>query len=523
MNKRIKAILVDVYPLTAEDKYAIEYVATHSNIAIIITDNNCSRNDYAECICREEYPALSFQKMELLEILHLKSQQVLTVSSGRNLKKSLSRVAIEKDKTYNYRTLVYRSLLLKANDLIALPKKDFLKQANISVSFSKDNMPHLENIYRLFRQSKKQYISSVSTRKQLIDLLENTDMESFSVFAQSRYGNYGLVAFVSFDKSNREVKEFVVDDYHAELNIESTIIKELDLSISEEYRDMFNCTLDYPVVSFEPSIVNDILFKGPCDVRSIWEQFSDLCTETEFTYTNKQGISIESVNHYMQIIETLDMDDVTIRRILSEVPFIDEKTLSKKILSKYYSAIITSVLTDANLGIYERNDKSYRIVFGEKKHKILPKTIEKWLSGDYAASKYSFTRPYLEWFVNNFHFYGSTNSKQLTKFIRTLLDRLPATTKFIVIGGVERKYKKCKNDNYIGRHLLHLGYRKALERNYKTVSNFKLISINDYIFDQSDFAGHYNHFARHVYYNLAIDLISYIDSEEDKKYSIKLY
>lgn len=523
MNKKIKTIIVAAYPLTTEDKCMIEYVATHSNIAVIITNNHCNRYDYAECICREEYPALSFQRTELLEILHLKPQQVLTVFSRRNLKKILARVAIEKNRTYNYRTLVYRSLLLKAKDSIALSRKDFMEQANISVSFSKDNMPHLENVYRLFRQSKNQYISSVTTRKQLIDLLENTNMESFSVIAQSRYGNYGLVAFVSYDKNSREVKEFVVDDYHTELEIESTIIKELNLSISEECKDMFNCSLDYPVISYEPSIVDDILFKGPCDVRSIWEQFSDLCNETEFTYTNRQGISIESVNHYMQVIESLDMDDATINRILSEIPFIDEKTLSKKILSKEYSTIITSVLTDANLGIYEKNDQSYRIVFGEKKHKISPKTITKWLSGEYAASNYSFTSSYLEWFVKNFHFYGATNSRQLTQFIRVLLDRLPTTTNFIVVGGVERKYKKCENDNYIGRHFLHKSYRKILERNFKSVPNFKLLSINDYIFDQSDYAGHYNHFARHVYYNLAIDIISYIDSEKERKYSIKLY
>lgn len=523
MNKRIKAVFVELPTINEDDEHNLRLISRYTNIAIVLLSGVNNLEGDKELIYLSEYPGLSLDKTGLMNLLHLKSQQVLLISTSRKLKKILSYVRIGEERVYNYRVITYRTLLSKANDKAIFSPSDFLKQANIVVSFSKDNFPHLENIYRLFRQSKKQHISTITTRKQLIDLLENTDMESFSVFAKSRYGNYGLIAFVSCEINSRIVREFVVDDFHTELEIENTIIRELNLSIPKEYSEKFNCFFDYPVIPYEPSVVDDILFKGPCDVRSIWEQFSDLCTETEFTYTNRKGISIESVNHYMQVIEALDMDDATVQYILSEIPFIDDKTLSKKIISKEYNTIITSVLTDANLGVYEKNDRSYRIVFGEKKHKILPQTIKKWLSGEYAASKYSFTSSYLEWFVKNFHYYGATNPRQLTKFVRILLDKLPSKTNFIVIGGVERKYKKCKNDNYIGRYLLHKSYRRILERNFKSVPNFKLISINDYIFDQSDFAGHYNHFARHVYYNLAIDLVSYIDSDEEKKYSIKLY
>ena len=221
MNKRIKAVFVELPTINEDDKHNLRLISRFTNIGVVLLSGNNNFEGDEELIYLSEYPGLSLDKTGLMSLLHLKSQQVLLISTSRKLKKILSYIEIGEEKVYNYRAITYRTLLLKANDKAVFSLCDFIKQANIVVSFSKNNFPHLENIYRLFRQSKKQHISTITTRKQLIDLLENTDMESFSVFAESRYGNYGLIAFVSYEINSRMVREFVIDDFHAELEIEN--------------------------------------------------------------------------------------------------------------------------------------------------------------------------------------------------------------------------------------------------------------------------------------------------------------
>lgn len=503
-------------------------VTTKTNIALVSNKKNSLDiiDKFSNIIYEDDYPFVFADIKRVKKCLHLKKAQIITVYD----RKTLNRIKCKKTKikdtadiSYeNFRTSTYKQLLTKENDRQCLSFDEYMATSSFSISFCYDNFIHLENIYRIVKQSKKLYINNIKNRKDLLHLLNNPSYCSISIFVKNKYGDFGLVGFLAYENETKHIYEFIVDDYYKELCFEYVVLNYFDLDASN-FIDCKKYVNLYSVIPYEQPRNTSVLFKGPCDVRSIWEQFSTECRSFEFTYTNLKGISIESINHFSIVKQAIELSDDQIKEIEKEIPFIDSNTFSKKIIETDYDVIVLSVLTDANLGVYVKKNNEYTIVFGEKCRVLSEKNRKKWLAGKYNASNYKFDDTIYNKFLSNFRPIKATTPQELVEYIKFIRNVINKKTKLILIGGVERSYNKCFNRNYIFRNILHYRYRIAIEKNLISLPNTYIISINDYILDQNDFRGHYNHFVRDVYYNLSIDLIETIKDDISNDIKLKLY
>ena len=255
-----------------------------------------------------------------------------------------------------------------------------------------------------------------------------------------------------------------------------------------------------------------ILMKGPCDIRSIVSYLSFNCYfDYEFTYINNEGISIEQINHTDHIYQSSFIDDET-KMELATLPFGDIKMYSNRIFSGTYDVICLSIITDANLGRYRRKKDGVIVAFGEHCYPLTDKSNwSGYVDGSIFSANCKFDVGFLESFAQEYEFIGRISVTDFIKNLKAIIELIPFSTEIVIISGVEKKYQDYTSPNYINRYLFHREMRIEIEKLISNYRNVKLINVNDFVFNQEDFAGHYNHFQPRVYHDIAFYLSSIID------------
>lgn len=190
------------------------------------------------------------------------------------------------------------------------------------------------------------------------------------------------------------------------------------------------------------------------------------------------------------------------------------------IYEKNYKLAIISVLSDANLGVYERKGTGERMAFCEGYRPLTDeKYFEGYIKGAYPCGGMKFTREILENFKKNYEFIGINSPETVAKNIIYIKERLPETTVLAVMLGGELYYEKNDNPAYRDRHTVHKNINDAV-RAIAPEYDIKLIDVNKYLTGQESFYDHFNHYVKPVYYSLAkdiIDLINEITGEDIKE------
>ena len=127
--------------------------------------------------------------------------------------------------------------------------------------------------------------------------------------------------------------------------------------------------------------------------------------ETEFSYINDAGVYVEGHNHTSQIVTSLYSNKTRKEEIISDFDFFDSDMLTTSMETKKFDFIVLSMLTDGNLGVYERKETGEQISLCEKKYSLSdPNNHDMYVNGECFTSLISFTKEQLEHFSEKYFF-----------------------------------------------------------------------------------------------------------------------
>lgn len=403
--------------------------------------------------------------------------------------------------------------------------EEFLHSSGICVTFGNDCAANLDRIHDLvWRSNQLNFTKNRASKEELSVLFQDSQCESGYVTVSDRFGEYGLVGFYAirdrllhFCFSCRTlgmgIEQFVYAKLHRPaLKISGEVVSSLD---SEEIPGWINqekSPQSGMVLEATNAEQHSVLIKGPCDLFQILPYITDKSLiDTELTYTNEKGVTIESTGHTTHIVEALRLSKDEKIRIFSEVPFSDEMIYNDALYKNNYRVAVISILTDANLGVYRRKESGERIAFLEGHNPITdPTNWDAYINGEYNCCGFQFTQENLVRFSEQYEFVGINTPKQIVENLRYIRSHLSPNCMLAVMLGGELHYEKNTFPAYEKRHIQHKEINDAI-RSAADDLGIRLIDVNCYLVDQSSFYDHFNHYIKPVYYELAGKIISLIN------------
>lgn len=406
--------------------------------------------------------------------------------------------------------------------------EDFLYDSNIRVVFGSDCLAQLDRIHDLVWRSNQLNFTKVrSTKEELTALFTDASAICGYVSVSDRFGDYGITGFYAL-KQNR-LLHFCFSCRTLGMGVEQYVYAKLgrpELQIVGEVSgDLTQNGLPGWInqektggqgggIRAGHAQAHSVLIKGPCDLFQILPYIADkTLIDTEFTYVNDRGVTVESTGHTTHIVEAMRLTEEEKQRVLREVPFSDPGIYSRRIYDGNYRVVVISILSDANLGVYRRKETGERIAFLEGFHPITdPENWEPYIRGEYNHGGFVFTRENLMKFAEQYEFVGINSAERIVENLRYIRQHLPKETTMAVMLGGELYYEKNTFPAYENRHLVHKEINAAIRAAAEEL-DIRLIDVNRYLVDQSSFYDHFNHYIKPVYYQLAGEIIALINEQ----------
>lgn len=406
--------------------------------------------------------------------------------------------------------------------------EDFLYDSNIRVVFGSDCLAQLDRIHDLVWRSNQLNFTKVrSTKEELTALFADASAKCGYVSVSDRFGDYGITGFYAL-KQNRllhfcfscrtlgmGVEQYVYAKLgRPELQIVGEVSGDLTQNVLPGWINQEKTGGQGGGIRAGHAQAHSVLIKGPCDLFQILPYIADkTLIDTEFTYVNDRGVTVESTGHTTHIVEAMRLTEEEKQRVLREVPFSDPGIYSRRIYDGNYRVVVISILSDANLGVYRRKETGERIAFLEGFHPITdPKNWEPYIRGEYNHGGFAFTRENLMKFAEQYEFVGINSAERIVENLRYIRQHLPKETTMAVMLGGELYYEKNTFPAYENRHLVHKEINAAIRAAAEEL-DIRLIDVNRYLVDQSSFYDHFNHYIKPVYYQLAGEIIAIINEQ----------
>ncbi len=406
--------------------------------------------------------------------------------------------------------------------------RDFLLSSRIIVDIHSDCLNQIERIHELIlRTNQLNYTKDRISLIELRELLTNTNMKCGYVTAKDKFGDYGIVGFFAVSLSG-EVKQFCFSCRTLGMGVEQYIYAELGFPQIETIGDVViqldNTTPDWinnnigdcnkkQNCLLQLTVNAHALIKGPCDMLSIFSYINaGKNIDTEFTYICKStGVSIESYNHTIHIINSLNLTENVKNEIIEELPFADEGFFrTQMFVPDKYSVVLISLLLDASLGIYKRKKDGTIIAYGEWKDDFTdPNNWESIIHETIYTSNCKWNITMLKAFASKYEYMGRMEVRDIINNVRIIRKKLQSRVKLVFLTGSEIEYEQEKNKSLIGISQ----YYKDLNNELGKIDNVEYISFSKYISDQECFYESSNHFSKKVYYDLASDIVQIISEK----------
>ncbi len=527
-----------------------------------IVNSICSKNDSAEVKCELEkqdlwkyfvFPSINWEPKgqrakELIADMQLREANVLFLDDNPSNREEVrffcpdimtegpeiipvliqnASTAAIKDPDHK-RLQQYRVLEEKKKEKAHFSSnEEFLKQSNIQVRIAGDCLEHLERIHDLILRSNQLNFTKLrSTEEELRQLLEDDSVRSGYVSVTDRFGDYGIVGFYAL--RDNELVHFVfscrtlgmgIEQYtynylgRPQLSIVGEVISDLSVTEGPDWINQKKESRETGKMKIRNLKEHTVLVKGPCDLFQIYPYIANTeLFDTEFTYTTDTGLTIESTGHTTHLVEAHRLTQEQKELVLREVPFTDAGMYSDAIFTNPYQVVFISILTDANLGVYQRKGSGEKLAFLEYIHPITdPASWPGLLSGEYNTAGFRFTREILEDFSAKYEFLGRNTPEQLVKNLQYIREHLSESCVMVIMLGGELRYEKNTFPAYNDRHLVHHEMNLAVREWAEGKENVRLLDVNKYLVDQSSFYDHFNHYVKPVYYAMAGEMVDIVN------------
>jgi FkbH-like protein len=400
----------------------------------------------------------------------------------------------------------------------------FLRESGIKISIDKNCLPHKERIEDLInRTNQLNYTKKRLNAESLSELLSSSN-ENFCIHASDRFGNYGLIGFVSFDRSKNTFDQFVFSCRTLNMGIEQYIWNKFlcpYIEISGEIATPLikNSRIDWisEVDALDPSLnftkwdrgkANKILMIGGCDVEQV---FHYLTAESGIDYycnypSGKYGMAahrdgihyLYGSRYYTPQIKQL---------IYDTVPFAEEKYYSLPDF-KNYDIIIYSALIDYVQCVYQhRNNPDVTISFGD----FTESTSRDWSFERKDLQTLGVPEEKINIFIENWICVGPVSSDAYKVKLNKIFNNYDGI--LLLVGGVEKTYPS-KEQKYVKHHQELNAVLKAYAETRKAKTFW--LNMDELITSKDDFTNAIRHYKRPVYSRMAETIIKAIPSIRKK-------
>lgn len=417
----------------------------------------------------------------------------------------------------------YRLLEKKAKSQQQFSSNEaFLHSCDIRVDFHDDCAENVDRIHDLIMRSNQlNYTKFRQDKASLLSDLSQPGAQAAYITVRDDFGDYGIVGFyLILDGTVRHflfscrtlgmlVEQYVYKKIGCpKLDVVGDVITKLDDTtlppwINQEGRE--------PAAQRSKGNTGDLklLFKGPCDISQIFSFIEESgAVTTEFTYVNDAGINVEGHNHTSQLAAALLAPRSDKMAMIRDMPWLDERMLDASAW-KENDAIIFSLLTDGNLGIYQHAQTGWQVALCEKTYDLTdPATWDDYAAGKIYTANIRFTKEELAAFAGKYRYVSNADGDVTIKNLDALYGAKKEDAKLILMLGSEKAFEGPATPAYVNRHLFHETLNRKVEAWAEGKKNVYLIKVGKYITSQKDYVDTINHFQKHVYFHMAEDILS---------------
>lgn len=437
--------------------------------------------------------------------------------------------ALEKKDVKHARLNQYKVLEKKRDFKASVgSNEEFLFNCNIHVDIKYDCEQQIDRLEDLILRSNQLNFTKIrSTKEELLNLFEDKDIDCGYVEVYDKFGEYGIVGFYAL--KGDELIHFVFSCRTLNMGIEQyvynilnrpelTIVGEVASSLDGDMPKWINHTEKIESVSKNEVSNSKVLMKGPCDLAAIFTFINETKNIIkEFVYINKKGVSIEGCNHTTHIVQSQTLDKETKKRLAETLPFGDKGMYDTALFDDDIDAIYLSMFTDANLGLYKEKSSGAVVAFGEWVNDLTDESLwDKFINKELFDANCKFTKENLKFIKDNFEFIGRIPDQQIIENLDFIYDRISKDTKLILNLGTEIEYENNTEPAYFNRHIHHQKINKLIREWMVGKDNVYAIEVTKFIKSQDDYTNSFNHFAKHVYYDLANELLSILSDDSIK-------
>ncbi len=449
------------------------------------------------------------------------NEKINTINSrSKNVDSVLKGIMAENRLDGRRRFNQYRSLERKSiartnfND-----NKQFLRESKIVVFLDRRCEPYLERIDELINRTNQLNFTKRRLRLDELKLLLQSRNENIVVFAKDKFGDYGLIGFVSLNRSTNELDHFVFSCRILNMGIEQYIYRKLEfptLKIVGEVstRLIDNREIDWIQESRAPynGAVHSregaprVLIAGGCDLYQTSHFLkSEAKVETYFNYPSKEyGVELHRdslIYLYASKHYSLSQKET----IIENFPFVEPEFFVFPELDNY-DLVIYSPLVD-----YLQNTYAFK---GDLK------TVISW--GDFTSATGSIIDE--KEFLNSMGLSDARILEISSKWVSLgpispgeFLNKLRAIFedylgKLILLGGAS-KYVPIDQQKYLSQHL---NLNEALKVFQKERPDTYYLNIDDLLTSRDDFVDSIRHYQRAVHLRIAQRIVEYASGLEQK-------
>jgi FkbH-like protein len=416
----------------------------------------------------------------------------------------------------------YRVLERKRDDRAGSSgsNEEFLRASEIRVELGTDCESRAERLVELINRSNQlNYTKRRFSVDEFRAMLADPDRDTRYVGVRDKYGHYGICGVYSV--KNDTLTDFVFSCRILHMGVERWIYRHLGKPALTITGDVLTALDDVDAVDWisldsgavsaprpTPTREAPVLLKGGCDLLAV-DDFLQGRLVTEFNTVASSGHDVVG-HHTVLIRRAAEGCSADQRAVIDRLPFLDATALETGILTEpdRYDAVVYSVLQDYAQGLYRYQDGDLVVPYEQYSDPATdpgrwPYFVSRW-------EGVGITRPFLEWFADNFEFLGPLSPEQFQDNIRWLRAQVPAAAQLVLINGAEVDVDVPREP---ARYLRHREMNAALEAVVAELPNTSILDVRPFIAERDDVVDNIRHYTRPAYLHMANGLRDLLGDE----------
>lgn len=398
--------------------------------------------------------------------------------------------------------------------------EDFLRASEIRVALGTDCEPRAERLVELINRSNQlNYTKRRFSVDEFRGMLADPDRDTRYVSVRDKYGDYGICGVYSVKHGT--LTDFVFSCRILHMGVERWVYRHLGkpaLTITGDVLTAVDDVDEVDWISFDsgavavpaaaPTRQAPVLLKGGCDLLAV-DDFLQGRLVTEFNTVASSGHDVVG-HHTVLIRRAAEGCSADQRAVIDRLPFLDATAFQTGILTEpdRYEAVVYSVLQDYAQGLYRYKDGDLVVPYEQYSDPATepdrwPYFLTRWES-------VGITRPFLEWFADNFEFLGPLSPEQFQDNIRWLRAQLPAQARLVLINGAEVEVDVPREHR---RHLRHREMNAALDAAVSELPNTCILDVRPFVNQRGDVVDNIRHYTRPAYLHMANGLRDLVGDE----------